>query len=121
METGVPCRWGAKHENHALNKLIKAEILFYRLIRFFSDDGLAGSKRQPCSFFYRGTVKLLSCYTVTRDCIIIRVSGAISSISLKCQRTGTTELPQLQVRASRSTRSGTNYKVDSQIDPGACF
>ena len=51
METGVPYRWGAKHENHALNKLIKAEILFYRLIRFFSDDGLAGSKRQPCSFF----------------------------------------------------------------------
>ena len=51
METGVPCRWGAKHENHASNKLIKAEILFYRLIRFFSDDGLAGSKRQLCNSF----------------------------------------------------------------------
>ena len=46
MEIGVPCLWGAKHENHASNKLIKAEILLYRLIRFFSDDGLAGSKRQ---------------------------------------------------------------------------
>ena len=56
MEIGVPCLWGAKHENHASNKLIKAEILFYRLIRFFSDDGLAGSKRQLCNFFYRGNL-----------------------------------------------------------------